>query len=877
MPLATANLGGKSVHPENGTSPTRLSPGALVTVTREGLRINGRSRAADEPKSVELDLGCLKALAALSANGDRTDAPNGALMDALREMGLLVEARSATRHERIACHGPKPAARLDPSRSYLLAAPRLVRVQQGQFELIDFDGDSTLRLTSDEVLALPNFTVPRTIDEAITQYRSGNAKDGLDSSELRALAEKLVAAGFMATVTRHHEEDRTREVYRQALHSHDALAKVVGGRLESARRKRTTEGPQRMPVLPVLSSPWTLPLGLGMVLSAIRGIGGPSVEDNFDVRPHWLIRREQIARACARTGVFLFSNYVWDHESNLTFSKEIKQRNPACLTVHGGPDTPKYEHDCEAYFAANPHVDIAIHGEGEVTACEALAALAPQVERSRAHPQSPFDLEALAEVPGLSFRLGDRVVHTAPRARIQDPNQIPSPFDGDLFTDLVDTQAVRFAIIETNRGCPYGCTFCDWGGGTASKVRQFPLDRVFRELEWCARNKIPRLTFADANFGMFSRDVEIAEKISELKRRYGYPQWFASNYAKNTVKHIREIVSIMLEAGIHTEGLLSLQSTDPDTLDAIHRSNIKTEHYERMAREFRDRGMPLFVDLMVGLPGQTPRSFRADLQYCIDREVTAKVFPTDMLVNSPMNEPSYRTHHRIETAPAPNGDRSHTLQQARVVSTASFDRDDYEQMLVLRRAFLLLENYGVMRQITRFVRSERGVREIDFIDQLVTDAASNRAELPILHHTLTVMPDLMVPPGSWALFVDETGRYLVDDVGLADDTALRTVLDVQHALLPDRDRNFPCAIEIAHDFAAWHSDMMAAKDAGHLDDWHRTVPRLRNYPPATFVVDDAKQLCRRNFGFSVDESSYNDWELDSPVRRPMPSEHAIDV
>ena len=46
------------------------------------------------------------------------------------------------------------------------------------------------------------------------------------------------------------------------------------------------------------------------------------------------------------------------------------------------------------------------------------------------------------------------------------------------------------AILETNRGCPYGCTFCDWGSATLSRIRKFDLDRVFAELEWCAQHEV---------------------------------------------------------------------------------------------------------------------------------------------------------------------------------------------------------------------------------------------------------------------------------------------------------------------------------------------------------------------------------------------------
>jgi hypothetical protein len=476
------------------------------------------------------------------------------------------------------------------------------------------------------------------------------------------------------------------------------------------------------------------------------------------------------------------------------------------------------------------------------------------------------DLSCLREVAGISFRLGDEIVTTADRERIADVNRIPSPY----LTGLLDAYGEALegtAIIETNRGCPYGCTFCDWGSATLSRIRQFDLQRVFDELEWCARNGVTRIWVADANFGIFERDVAIAEKVAELKARYGCPTMFSTNYAKNTVKHLKPIVQVMADAGILTQGLLSLQTMDEDTLTTIHRTNIKLEKYEDLAKEFRAAGLPLFVDLMLGLPGATMQSFRNDLQQCIDREVSAKIFPTRMLLNSPMNDPAYRTEHRIETEITPG------VREPLVVSTSTFTRADHAAMLKLREVYLVCENHGVLRQVSRFVRQEAGIREVDFYEGFCRAALADRSRWPAAAFMFERVPSLMVPPVSWRLFVDEVRTYLTEDLGLAADPALETVLAVQHGLLPARGRCFPQVLEPAHDFGAWHAAVIDAKDAGNVTDWPALVPRLREFSPAAFVIDDPKQVCTLNIGSSVDGDAYSDWELGSPVARSMPAAH----
>src|SRR5262249_30735181 len=123
----------------------------------------------------------------------------------------------------------------------------------------------------------------------------------------------------------------------------------------------------------------------------------------------------------------------------------------------------------------------------------------------------------LEGVAGITFRkrgssegaTPDRLVRTPDRERITDLDSIPSPYLTDWF-QRQDAERWIAAIIETNRGCPYSCTFCDWGAATASKIRLFSTERVFAEIDWVSKNRIEVLWFADSNFGIFPRDIDIA-------------------------------------------------------------------------------------------------------------------------------------------------------------------------------------------------------------------------------------------------------------------------------------------------------------------------------------------------------------------------------
>src|SRR5205085_11837312 len=136
-----------------------------------------------------------------------------------------------------------------------------------------------------------------------------------------------------------------------------------------------------------------------------------------------------------------------------------------------------------------------------------------------------------SDVVGITYRGVDSIIHTEDRPRILDLDRLRSPYlDGWFSSEHAMTWVA--AIVETNRGCPYGCTFCDWGSATLSKIRKFDLDRLTAEMEWAAERGIQAWAVADANFGIMSRDVEVASRIVEIRERTGVPSFFGFNVAK---------------------------------------------------------------------------------------------------------------------------------------------------------------------------------------------------------------------------------------------------------------------------------------------------------------------------------------------------------
>jgi radical SAM superfamily enzyme YgiQ (UPF0313 family) len=862
------------------------SPGFFVVLTSLGIiRPGVQGREEDLPLGLP-ELSLLEALVdptepvsqvveQIAEKFDTDPAALRTLVDELANRGLVGGAgdSAATAPTDAVLDDDEP----DPQEPVVLSVPIILRLRKGGFEMRDHDGRLRVLLTAQELIAATTLVAPTTIAKAVQAHRAQVGPHAMKEVTFRALVRRLAASrwlkGFDPDAPYAYRYDRLAESIRREILGRQAVERAIErmtaerDEIEAKHRERT--GVARTKVLPVhaIKTAWrNPPLSLGLLLAYAEVHNGGELKEHYDFRPDWLVTEERLEAYADEPAVFLFSNYIWSTAPNLEISAKAKEVNPGNVTIHGGPDVPKYAADVEDYFRANPHVDITIRGEGEFSCAEVLEALVGHVG------DGPVDLSVLKDVPGISYRDGDKVVRTADRDRITELDVIPSPYltgQFDVYVEgwaevhdelLGDIDAWSYllpvVVLETNRGCPYGCTFCDWGSATLSRIRKWSLERVFAEIEWCAEHMVDTIGLADANFGIMERDVEITQRVADLKNSVGFPRQFGTNYAKNTVKHLQRIVEILAGADILSYGLLSLQAMDEDTLDTIKRSNIKLEKYEQLAQEFRKAKLPLYVDLMVGLPGQTVRSFRNDMQECANREVHTKIFQTQLLVNSPMNDPAYRKEHGIVTKPG-----------FLVLESASFTRADYDRMLELRIAFFLMEKFGVLRHVARYVRHETGEEELDFYARIYDESREHPERWPVIDFTMRHVPRFMVPPVSWKVLLDEVREFVVVEYGIADDSALDTAIEAQHALLPAVQRTFPFEVELKHDYGAWHEAVMQAKEAGHLDDWPTVVAPLREFGPGTLLVDDPRGVSQHEMGRTADSNPWDSWDLDSPVSR----------
>lgn len=548
-------------------------------------------------------------------------------------------------------------------------------------------------------------------------------------------------------------------------------------------------------------------------------------------------------------GVVLCSNYMWTREANLEIGKTAKAEMPGHILIHGGPDTPAYPDSCEAYLKTHREVDFTIRGEGESTLVDLLETLR--------NSSSALKKESLSAVAGICFLEGETLIQTPDRERAKDINLYPSPFLAGVFEQL-NWQEWNAITLETNRGCPYGCSFCDWGSATLQKMRRFDMDRLKKEILWVARHNIPKLWIADSNFGIFKRDLEITRYICEVKKEYGYPKLLITNYAKNTKAHLIEIIEMLVDNGLVGTGIVSLQTRDQATLDAVRRHNIKTREYDLLRETFEKRKLPMSTQLMIGLPGSTRESFKADLRFFFNQNIDVQIFRTVVLPNSPMAHPDYLAQHKLRF------DEGGMLRATAQLTVSALDH--LEQ---LARLFRCAHTYGMFRYWLSTLQWEYAIDPIDYLDALATAAKSSD------EHWIAALYDQESPPhdiltshaslreqlrstGQWPAFYQALSQWTQAHYPEVQTEVLDLLVHVQSAVMPNAHQAYPQMMRLPHDFERYYLSRQANNSRSKS---------VLSYEAGQLLIQDPLKVSHESLTVHLQNRSRPTviWELESTL------------
>lgn len=372
-----------------------------------------------------------------------------------------------------------------------------------------------------------------------------------------------------------------------------------------------------------------LPLSVGMLQAYAQKYLKTPESFEFLLPIYSRIPPQEAVASLVEADIVFFSAYVWNIRISLEIARLLKLRNPRTVVVFGGPHVPEND---GSFLITHPYIDIASHGEGEPTA---LAILENYPSRN------------WTEIPSISFLDGNgRIAKNPSAGRAKDLFQFPSPYLEGVFEPLMQANPSEhwIALWETNRGCPFACTFCDWGSATASKVYPFNLERLYKEVDWFAKNQIEFIFCCDANFGILSRDIDIARFVADTKNKTGYPKALSVQATKNATERAYTAQKILADAGLNKGIDIALQSIDPETLKSIKRDNISTATYQELQRRFSRDNIETYTDLILGLPNETYDTFADAVSEIIENGQHNRIQFNNLsiLPNAEMGDPDYQ-------------------------------------------------------------------------------------------------------------------------------------------------------------------------------------------------------------------------------------------
>ena len=479
-----------------------------------------------------------------------------------------------------------------------------------------------------------------------------------------------------------------------------------------------------------------LPYAAGTI--AAKAWSNEIVRNSFSLERIIFLREpvEQVTESLILPFLVGFSSYIWNYEYNKALAKKIKKKFPLCTIVFGGHNVPS---DTSLLVECN-FVDILIHGEGEEIFERLLCAFALGGN--------------LSDVPNISYWSDSLNPVQTTRVAITG-FEYPSPYTNSIFDGIMEKFSdMQFsAILETNRGCSNDCAFCDWGPHK-TKVRMFPIERVKGDIDWFSENKIEYIWGADANFGQFERDSQIADWMISAKKSNGYPSRIKVNYAKYNNRNVFELARRFSLADLSKSTTISLQTLSSEALKNVGRSNMTMEHFSDLITLYRSADIPTYTELILALPGETYESFTKGIGRLLDsgQHSVIEVYDCVLLANSTLAEKEYMITHQIKTVHVPfvlyhceAVDEEVVEYSDVVISTKSLSPEDWIKCKLFTIAVQSMQCLGLLRCFSIYLHNEKNIAYSDFYIRLIEWYLSRPGTLGFdvfseINHLLQKMP-----------------------------------------------------------------------------------------------------------------------------------------
>lgn len=433
--------------------------------------------------------------------------------------------------------------------------------------------------------------------------------------------------------------------------------------------------------------------------------------------------------------IFSMSLYVWNVGISHEIAKLVKKKLPACIIVIGGPHIDYVED--KDYFIKNEHVDFVCdtNGYGEPFFNELLY----QIETDKDWDKVPFLIK-----PNADRKTFKRSKAHFNKLKFEWPRHIFSR--NSEYIKTLDPDLEFYIAYESSRGCPYGCTYCEWGGGINSKVSFKPTEYVLEDMDYIFKTIKPQtFTFTDANFGIIKRDIDIIRKICDYKEQIDLPRnVYFFGPTKSKKENLYEIEELLALYKLSDNFKVSIQDFDPSVIRNIDRTDDPWQKSIQEYNKIRNRyDVTVRAEMMLGLPGATLDNFYKGLDILCSEDIYSPRYVWHLLPTSPASKKEYRekfgiktvkmiTRHKIygggfsniidnkityDNYPLIYGDEF-TEPTELVCETNSYTIKEWKEMFIMNSMVNSFHVDEYMKDITRYLNTYRNVPYSTFYKKL---------------------------------------------------------------------------------------------------------------------------------------------------------------
>jgi len=556
-----------------------------------------------------------------------------------------------------------------------------------------------------------------------------------------------------------------------------------------------------------------LPYSSGVIWSYVKNI--KEIKENYILKD-WFFAREEAEDIIAKIknpDLLLFSCFMWNWNLNCQIAQTIKEKYPNCKIIYGGQHQPLADR-AKGFFQEHPYVDILIHTEGEETIKEILLN------------------KDLKEVKGITYNIDNKEIRNPPRGRVEGIHDNPSPFLDGSYDWIIEKNKREknynfHATVESARGCPFSCAFCEIGDKYYQKIKT-SYEKTKREIDWIAKNKIEYVTDANSNFGiLFDTDYDLAEYVVKVKEKTGYPQAFRVTWAKGQADKVLKIAKLFEKYNIQKGMTIALQSFNPDVLKAIKRKNVHSGKLKEFIDMYEKEGIGSYVELIWGLPEETLDSFIDGVTYIMEEgyHTYLDIHLMMLLPNAPINEPGYKDKFGIESINAQprfshrsNPEKLVNDLVSFVIATRKCSHEDWIKGHQFRWLVIFGHYLGPLQFISRGMKKIYNINFKDFYTDLLSFSEKNpqtyigKEYLIIKNNLIKILKnerhwgDVIPNVGdiNWEvdeascirlvenkdIFYNEISKYLENKYNI-DEHVLRDIINYQKARLHHPFKKYP--------------------------------------------------------------------------------------